>query len=1014
MESMLFVFGKRAKKMRLNKLNELIHNSTTMNNLKFARVTIYFKEIRDLEDEKEEDIPNSSFILSREVYKNSSSKYLLDNKEIHFDNLCSILDKKGIDLKHNRFLILQGEVEQISMMKPRGTSKDEIGLLEFLEDIIGTSRYVNLINNFSTNIEDLGEMKQRKANKLKILKNDLNELEDIKNTATDYFKKEKQLFFFLNIDNNLKLFLLNKKTQEKYDLINEMKKKLEEYEQKRKKKYSDHSKIIQEGKEIKQKLIQIDEQIKIKNEKINEFDEADGRNRNEIEVLSKKIEKVKLQLEKSNKNLTTQSEGITIANRDLPKKEKEIVTINENYNILNKEISAKEKEIFEKTQKLQLKKRDIENELRPYDEKILQNNFEKEKNTETIKLLSENNNKVTMEITQIKGNLEALTNNIDQRKKFFDDLNNKQKEIIDILTKSDIDIKKILKTEEEKTENFKKLQDKLSDIKLNNQNKIERGFLLDNLMKAQASGKLKGIYGRLGDLGSIDSKYDIAISTACSNLHNILVEKVDHALQAIEYLRANNLGRATFIILEKQYYLESKMNSFNEVPDAKRLFDLIKVPNKQLLPAFYYAMKDTLVANDLEIAKKYGYNKSYRHRVVTLNGEIIETSGTMSGGGKPKRGAMSNKVQEDDISQEYIDKLKIESDNMIQELKVIKNERMGLENRKNNFYTNNQEIIIRKNALEVEIGNLEKELSNQEIKLKGYKKELNKSENQQEEIKKLISVNEEIDSNNEKIINKSSDIRKQLTKVDEEINRISGEDFIKKSAEIKKLKLRKDEIEKEIDNFKNLINDSPKIIAKCKEEIEYRNKQIIDFEKEIEKNKNEMVEFEKLAQIVCDEIDVLNKEKDDSDTQNKKLLEEIKLIKIDLDKMNEEKIKIVKELDEIKIEIQRYKKDEEKAIENINKNKLKYKNFITEYGFIDEIDIELQEMNKNNNNKVEDNSENNSQMDINNNDNDNENENDNVKIPKKNSKYRKYLEPIYMDQNFKNEEFEDLLRFEVI
>ena len=55
----------------------------------------------------------------------------------------------GIDLDNNRFLILQGEVEQIAMMKPKGQTPHEDGLLEYLEDIIGSNRYLEQINEVS-------------------------------------------------------------------------------------------------------------------------------------------------------------------------------------------------------------------------------------------------------------------------------------------------------------------------------------------------------------------------------------------------------------------------------------------------------------------------------------------------------------------------------------------------------------------------------------------------------------------------------------------------------------------------------------------------------------------------------------------------------------------------------------------------------------------------------------------------------------------------------------------------
>ena len=71
--------------------------------------------------------------------------------------MASLLRGKGIDLDHNRFLILQGEVEQISLMKPKGLTENETGLLEYLEDIIGTNKYIEEINKISEDVEQCNE-----------------------------------------------------------------------------------------------------------------------------------------------------------------------------------------------------------------------------------------------------------------------------------------------------------------------------------------------------------------------------------------------------------------------------------------------------------------------------------------------------------------------------------------------------------------------------------------------------------------------------------------------------------------------------------------------------------------------------------------------------------------------------------------------------------------------------------------------------------------------------------------
>ena len=70
-------------------------------------------------------------------------------------------------------------------------------------------------------------------------------------------------------------------------------------------------------------------------------------------------------------------------------------------------------------------------------------------------------------------------------------------------------------------------------------------------MDQRDSGALPGIHGRLGDLGAIDEKYDVAISTACGALDHIIVDSMDTAIKCVEFLKKRNVGLATFIGLDK-------------------------------------------------------------------------------------------------------------------------------------------------------------------------------------------------------------------------------------------------------------------------------------------------------------------------------------------------------------------------------------------------------------------------------------------------------------------------------
>lgn len=199
---MLFVFGKRAKKLRLNKVSELIHSSAQYkdNPLTYARVSVYFQEIIDVEkgqgigdDEDYQIVPNSEIIVSRTATRDNSSQYKLDGKNCSFRQVATYLKSKGIDLDNNRFLILQGEVEMISMMPPKGKNENEDGLLEYLEDIIGSNQYVDDTNEAGEKVEALTELRQEKLNRVKAVEKEMDSLEGAKLEAEALLSKEREI-----------------------------------------------------------------------------------------------------------------------------------------------------------------------------------------------------------------------------------------------------------------------------------------------------------------------------------------------------------------------------------------------------------------------------------------------------------------------------------------------------------------------------------------------------------------------------------------------------------------------------------------------------------------------------------------------------------------------------------------------------------------------------------------------------------------------------------------------------
>ncbi|CEJ02240.1 Putative Structural maintenance of chromosomes protein [Rhizopus microsporus] len=193
-DALLFVFGYRANKMRQGKLSELIHNSAKYPNCQTCSVEIHFHEIIDGDDPNDYTVvPNSELVIARQANRNNSSKYFINNKSSNFTEVTTLLKTRGIDLDHKRFLILQGEVESIALMKPKAKDNNDDGLLEYLEDIIGTSKYKAPIEEASVRLEALNEIRGEKVGRVKYVSRELASMEEKKAEAENYLENENEL-----------------------------------------------------------------------------------------------------------------------------------------------------------------------------------------------------------------------------------------------------------------------------------------------------------------------------------------------------------------------------------------------------------------------------------------------------------------------------------------------------------------------------------------------------------------------------------------------------------------------------------------------------------------------------------------------------------------------------------------------------------------------------------------------------------------------------------------------------
>jgi len=128
-------------------------------------------------------------------------------------------------------------------------------------------------------------------------------------------------------------------------------------------------------------------------------------------------------------------------------------------------------------------------------------------------------------------------------------------------------------------------------------------------------------------LAKIDEKYNVAVTVSNNFWEHWICDNDVTGEACINFLKAKGLPFQNFVCLNK---LTSQMQllkrPFNPPKDSLRLFDLLEFSKPEVAPAFYKAVKDTLVVNDLDIAQRIAYGQG-GYRVTTLRGDIIDPSG---------------------------------------------------------------------------------------------------------------------------------------------------------------------------------------------------------------------------------------------------------------------------------------------------------------------------------------------------------------------------------------------------
>ena len=411
-------------------------------------------------------------------------------------------------------------------------------------------------------------------------------------------------------------------------------------------------------------------------------------------------------------------------------------------------------------------------------------------------------------IQEIESRLESIDNSIKQKNEGFSLLESERNKAVASLEKCENEIESLnniisgLQIKyNNRLERADKLKKELDEKLFEMQRTASKAKMLEDLEKSMdgysgsvkavineaSNGGLYGIHGTVSKLISMDSEYAVAIETALGNaVQNIICTTEADAKNAINFLKKGSHGRATFQPVNSVKGKELEENGLDDCFGFIGIAsDLISF-DSQYEQIMISLLGRTVIAEDLDCAISIAKKFDHRFKVVTLDGQVVNAGGSMTGGSQTRnagiltRGSeierlnkknLSMKAETDELSKAYeqaeeaLSKATAELDGAKGELLSKTEERIRLEGEKRLF---DEQYYSAKEALD-ELKN-EKETSASRIE--ELKAEHEKAES---ETKRLADLGEELNEKLSTLSVKKEELLAKSKKISSEISKLSLE-----------------------------------------------------------------------------------------------------------------------------------------------------------------------------------------------------------------------------------------------
>jgi chromosome segregation protein len=899
-DAIRWVLGEQsAKSLRGSKMEDVIFaGSDSRKALNIAEVTL----VLDNEDGAL-PIDYSEISVTRRVYRSGDSEYLLNKQPCRLKDIIELFMDSGLG-KEAFSIISQGKVEEILNSKPEERRT-------IFEEAAGVLKYKSRKKKAESKLFETQENLNRVNDILHELEGQVEPLKIQASMAKDYLEKKEELEKF---EVALTVYDIE-------DLHKQWEKLSIDFEQHGREELALSARIQKKESVLAQtrdKIAALDESVTALQEVLlstsEELEKLEGRKQVLIErkknsstnetQLKQTIEETTARLAQlsSEKNILQKDyqeieADVTVLKEELSAKQNQFMHYSEN---IEEIIESYKSDYIEKLNQQAAAKNEIQNlqqQLEQQSSRSGRLEAENEKYVQQRDELQKNHKQLSKELEQQKEEIEGHIHLYREEQKQLESVRNKYEKHEKTLYQAF----QYLQQAKSRKEMLEELEDDYS------------GFFqgVKEILKARDT-VLTGIEGAVAELVNVPKQYETAMETAlAASMQHIVVAAEEDGRKAIAYLKKNQYGRATFLPMN---VMKGKSIPASQLSVLKGHHSYIGVGSELISFDPRYGMiisnllGNVLITKDLKGANEIAKMIQYRYRLVTLEGDVVNPGGSMSGGTvKQKKNSLLSRKGELEEMKEKLAAMETQTEQLQVQVKSLKEECAFRERKLEEMRVSGERLRMREQELLSQLRENELSRRNMDERLSLY--DLEK--------KDFTSIKEKHDIRTEELNCLLENIKLEIDDLDKKIEKLT----LQKNSE----RTSKDALSDEISDLKA--------------SLAARNEQLVNTRKQLQRLEENRAETEKRLETLKDDLLWLQTEMKDNFSGEKQLIKQAEKCAVQktettqlISVRRDERLKLQESVDEEELELKEMKRQHKGLVIALKDEEVK----------INRLDVELE------------------------------------------------------------------------